>query len=1061
MSAFESAIDDSFDPAPKPLEDEEVSEDTLFDNAYNGPRDGRWEVASSVGSFVDDRCPTVYGYRPQARPAGKETRIDDGLVKELMQATIEHKRAAAAAQARQGVAPGAVQNHHGQISSAPSSVKVSRPFVVPPLRNKPFSPVAPSHKDQRKPSQKAPVTTRQNPRANNDLRTTARCDVAAPVAEAAKARADAPRGFTRDKSTIRILGKNGEEAFVSLPSLAKSVHAASHRTQQRSVSVVPVGRSLGSAGDFNTRETVIVPEVAEVIRNEEQSKQQSKQQNEQQNKQKDKQQKKEHNQKQKQQKQRQNEEEQPIAEPPRVEREGFQRAASALMSGALPAPSREPSQAPQSADNSCRDSGIAMSDYGIIAKTSSSRASSAGPGSAISQGVFGIAQKIVKIPSTTSSAKRSNPRSTAAILEGSKELGLGMTTVFPTKERMSDRSDHGRAKQLFSSRYGSQPSARRDSGSLQRQQQQQQQQDNGSNQGTVRSNYKPPTVVSASSSASITHSFGGMYQEGMYPEGFVLQHQYPIERQETGISSHRGDPDQPGSIKNGSSKSRMNDASGRASSKQSRSSSHVHHTDRLMSVQSDRGSSVRSGVNYAFDVASLRQSQSDSQAHRSDQSRSARSDKGSSVRSVVSYTSGVACFKQRQPGSRATSGVHSISEQPSQALGPRCPSHSPVPPLAPSQPFAPTNFAGGGWISPHPLSSIAGVSPQSAVSTVYASADGPGHCGTLTYSEWRAHRDALGSDAGSYAGSHIPSDVGLQAVPPAAYNYPPPISYVGSYNPVTRQSPQHPLQMDGEPGWVSQYFDPLQGSKVRQSPVSVRNQRGFSQSHRSAHSESESTSTTYNISLYNQPVQHHSPIAASQNAGWSSPPQDDHLASGHGPVYNVGLTPTELSSYQSQLGSTISRYSSQISHVQREQTPPQPNYEVWNNAQSHSSRRSSPQHSIHNFPPSLSYPRVKSQLAMPWDPTTSQVNSRSAVSNRQPSSQAGLSGRTASAIGGAGGIKSRLQSNRSSSRGSVGSRSSFDLADSQVTYGTVQWQNLEIAEEGRGGFQDPQFYKMW
>jgi hypothetical protein len=1048
MSAFESAIDDSFDPPPQPLEDEETDDASLFDNAYNGPRDGRWEVASSVGSFVDDRCPTVYGYRPQTRPAGRETR-NDGLAKKLMQATVEHKRAEAAALARQAVSASGEPTDNGTIQSAPPSVKVSRPFFVPPLRNQPYIPVTASRKDDRELSPKSLPTTRQPPKANSESRATVRREAAAPEAEVAKAKSDTLRGFSPDRSTIRILGKNGEEAFVSLPSLAKSVHALSHGTLQRSELAVPVSGSHRSTGRFEVEETAAIPEVAEPEeQDQEQNQQQSsrvknRQRNNKQNKPQD-------------------EVEQLITESPQVDSGASQRAASWVMSGALPAPSREQSQAPsqvsQSAANSLRDSGIAMSDFFASVKDGSSRASSARPGSAISPDVFSIAQQIVKIPFTSSSVSNSKPK----YVEGFKEIGLGMTTGFPTRERTSDRSDRERTKHLSSSRHSSQPSVRRDPGSVQHQ-------GEASKQETSRSNYKPPTVVSASSSASITHSFGGFYQEC-----FVPQDQATLLRQEGEIGSRDGGSDKSRSVRDGSVRSSVKGASDMASSKHSQSSSHGHRSDQSISVRSNRGSSVHSGANYVSDV---KQSRSGSQA-RSDQSRSVRSDRVSSVQSVASYAS-AASSRPKKAAFQATSmAPHPRSDRMSQASAPRCPSHSPVSPLAPSpQLFTPggrerTNFAGDGWVSPYPGSVV-----PSHESAVYVSADDLGHCGTLTYSEWRSHREALKSDAGSYAGSRVPSAVGLQPLPRSVYGHPPPASYVGSYNPDPKYSPHPVPQMDGEPAWISQHFSPLQGANEVQLPASVhsqqgslrsyssaRSQQGSLKSHNSAHSQSGSTSTAHNNSLYNQPM-YQTPIAASQNAGWSFPPQDNHSTPGDVPAYNVGLTPTELSTYQSQLGNTISRYSSQLSHVQREQTPPQPNYEVWNSGQSHhSSRRSSSSHhSIHNFPPNLSYPRVKSQLAMPWDPTASQVNARSAIPARQASSHAGSSGhgRHDASLGGVGGLESRLHSNASSSRGSVASRSSFGLSDSRVSYGTVEWEKLENAEEGHGEYQAPQSYNMW
>jgi hypothetical protein len=1096
MSAFESAIYDSFDPPQQPIEDEETDDESFFDNAYNGPRDGRWEVASSVGSFVDDRCPTVYGYRPQSRPAGRETRIDDGLVKKLMQATIEHKRAEAAALTRQTATVGGVPTDNGKAPSAPPSMKVSRPFFVPPLRNNPYSAVVASRKVDQEHVQKAP-SAHQLTKANNDFPATATREAATPKAATAKAQSDIPQRTTPDRSTVRILGKNGEEAFISLPSLAKSVQALSHMTQQRSGVAVPVSESHVSAGNFQPDEMVAVPGWIE-------PKEQDQNHNQEQNK------RQKNKQKNNKQKKPQDRVEQLITESPQVEEVGSQRAASWVMSGALPAPSREPSrepsQAPQSAANSMRDSGIAMSDFITSVKAGSSRASSVRPSSAISPGVLSIAQYIAKRSSTTSSARNSKPKS----VEGFKEMGLGMTTGYPTQERTSDRSNHGRAKQVSSSRHSSQPTIRRESGSVRSEHTAQQslpsrhgsqrsfarepgsvqQQDEGDRQEAMQSNYKPPTVVSASSSASITHSFSGFY-----PEGFVPQDQPTLLRQEDGIGSRNGGSEKSRSVRSGSSRSSVKDASDKASSKHSQPSSHGHRSHQPISIRSDRGSSVHSGANYVSDV---KQSRSGLQAHRSDHSRSTRSDRAGSVQSVASHAS-VASSRPKKAAFQATSmSPHPRSERLSQASGTRCPSHSPVSPLAPSPQLFTlgqerTNFAGDGWISPWPGSVIP--SHKSAVSVP---ADGPGHCVTLTYSEWEAQRENLESEAGSYAGSRVPSAVGLQDLPREVYSHPPPAGYVGSYNPDARYSPQPVPQMDGEPAWISQHFSPLQGANAVQPPASVHSQQGSLLSyssahsqqdplreqnsthsqqgslrsrnsahsqkrslrgHSSAHSQSGSPTTAHNNSLYNQPVDQ-TPIAVAQNAGWSFPPQDDRPSSNHTPAYNVGLTPAELSTYQSQLGSTISRYASRISHVQREQTPPQPDYDVWNSGRSHhSSRRSSSQHSVHNFPPNPSYPRVKSQLAMPWDATVSQVNTRFTVPARQGSSHGGSSWR--GSVGGVSGVESRLHSNAGSSRGSVGSRSSVGLADSQVTYGSAEWEKLENAEDGRGGFQVPEGYNMW
>jgi hypothetical protein len=483
MSAFESAIDDSFDPPPQPIEDEEIDGETLFDNANNGPRDGRWEVGSSVGSFVDDRCPTVVGYRPQARPAGREPRINEGLVKKLMQATVEQKRAEAAARAQQAVTVRGAPTDNGQTPSAPPSVKVSRPFIVPLLRNEPPGPVMASHVISREASQNPPLPSHQAPEASNEFQATATREAAAPQTEVAKAKSEPPRIITPDRSTIRILGKNGEEAFVSLPSLAKSLLAKSvlaslHNAQQSSVSAAPVNESRGSIHSSQPRETFTVPEVIETKEQHQTSNQQQDQKQEQNQNQRVKQNQKTN----KKQEQPQDAVDQLITDAPQAEGVESQRATSWVMSGALPAPSREPSRAPsqaaQSPANSLRDSGIAMSEFFASLKHASTKASSIRPESSVSQGVMSIAQQIAKIPPTTSSARNPKPKSNASGPEGFKEIGLGMTTGYPPQERTSDRSDRERGKKASSSRHNSQPSVRSHSGSVQ-------QRGEGSKQGTV------------------------------------------------------------------------------------------------------------------------------------------------------------------------------------------------------------------------------------------------------------------------------------------------------------------------------------------------------------------------------------------------------------------------------------------------------------------------------------------------------------------------------------------------------------------------------------------------
>lgn len=105
----------------------------------------------------------------------------------------------------------------------------------------------------------------------------------------------------------------------------------------------------------------------------------------------------------------------------------------------------------------------------------------------------------------------------------------------------------------------------------------------------------------------------------------------------------------------------------------------------------------------------------------------------------------------------------------------------------------------------------------------------------------------------------------------------------------------------------------------------------------------------------------------------------------------------------------------------------------------------------HQFRSNLSYPRVQVQLPMPWDAPASQINVSPAserslarlVADREASRHSSVSRHT--------------QASRAGGARSVSSGSRLVAAQSQATYGTADWQELEDAEDGRGGFRS----KLW
>ncbi|KAI7231381.1 hypothetical protein KC343_g1437 [Hortaea werneckii] len=121
-----SAIDDSFEPNFFQYQPSEPNQgDTQ--SWYNGPRSGHWSISSSIGSAIDDRCPTVWG-PDSIRDGGNVAEgaslrpIEGDLLRKLGRTVIEGKIAEAAAeQALREQAPSELSKH-----------ETSRPEILPP-----------------------------------------------------------------------------------------------------------------------------------------------------------------------------------------------------------------------------------------------------------------------------------------------------------------------------------------------------------------------------------------------------------------------------------------------------------------------------------------------------------------------------------------------------------------------------------------------------------------------------------------------------------------------------------------------------------------------------------------------------------------------------------------------------------------------------------------------------------------------------------------------------------------------------------------------------------------
>ena len=778
--------------------------------------------------------------------------------------------------------------------------------------------------------------------------------------------------------------------------------------------------------------------------------------------------------------------------PPASEPKQTHQSSSAMMSGALPMLSPWASPVPQSAVASCKDSGIVMGGMSAVASNVGSRkTASTKHGSAISRGVFSIARKIANMPSESN--RKPSSEQEAPLLPAFDEVGMGVTTGFPAQKVLSERSNLMAGYPGFGSATGSQRSAGDDvpSGKSFRER---------SERGTAKSNYKPPTVRSVSTSSTSIPGFGSErasnHQLGSHATSSRTSHERSKHN-----SAHSGyKPPTLRSISKsvhahypgfGSKK-----ASHRSVDKDAPSvrSTHREQEDTRSNYKPPavRSPSNSSSVSHGFSGFQNGGIMQQAPAH------SARlEDRQSSTHSRHAQPKAAKDNGYASNSSRARAApsiarlarpeIHLDTNLPisplSDGTGPICPSHSPVSPLAhsPHVPLAgnqQTRFAGDGWISPHPLSvatSDIGAPPQSAV---HVSADGPGHGGTLTYSEWVAQRDAAKSISGSFAGSHVPSASEPHIAPSAAYNYPPPASFVGSYELQTRQLNQLRTHVGTGIDHDDQYEDRASGRHASNHTARSQDQRRYNNDQRSVASQRQSSGTGGNTSVHTRSI-HQTPSVLAQDAGWNFPSQHSSSASGSGrsaPVsgYNVGLTPTELANYHRQLSNTISHHSSRLSHVEQELEPPQPDYNVWNSGQSRASGRSASRQSAVSrqsaraFPPNLSYPHAKTQIEMPWDRASSKTSSSSSSassrshrtqSQRQSSVHRGsqyttLARETGSAI-----LPSHVSGN--GSRVSAMSQARSNVSQSQATYGTEGWQDLENAEDGRGRFESRHDYRSW
>jgi hypothetical protein len=950
------------------------SEYGIFDGAYRGPRLGHWPVASSVGSFVDDRSPTIHSRRGRPRSTRSGVQSDEGLTKKLIRAAMEQKLTAASAAAKSTLAT-SVSSERTKASTTRSEAKAPEPFIVPPMSSRSYKSTKPdvaartmelpvisaagSVKSHQKPSSKPsvppsvprtspPAATRFNAASvkltksltrDGSIRTPQE-DGAVCLPNLLASLPNLPLSLPKwtPASTIRVIDENGEIQVLNIPAGDYSKPTSSVRSVEQTNPA-----TTRSGDDF------IIPSTSACL--DEKHKQL-----------------------------REHGTSTASVAPSNVSRKSAQ---SAMMSGALPAPSQKSNSVPQSATRSCKDSGVAMGSASAPdSKVNSRRTVSSRAGSdEIPDSVVSFARKIASISLPSDKQRMSVPTAPAPQLF--EEVGMGLTTGYPMWKEVSERSNRSTGEPST----GSQRSAEQ----------------------SVRSN---ASFNAESACSRVSSSEQGSQR--------TISSNAPSKAESTRsqVSGSQKPPQRSGS--SSSMRSKIDGAGFHVSGSQKRSQGTIRTSASSARPTSEHGRqpSVKSNP----------------------KTPTARST-GSS--SSITHTFG----GFNQDGFVQQAGTQFASHNPR-------PAHQE------------TRFAGDGWVSPHPLSVA---DTQSAVSIPV---DGSGQRGTITHDQWRALRDASPAIAGSVLGSPVPSAVGLEPLPLSARNHPPPTGYIGSYH-LSKAQPSRPRpQRDMDVG-----FDDSQArgprtlvllEELETSLLQVQQaQRQYYLAQNSAHSRTQRPGSRSSASARSRALRQ-APSVHDEDTQWDSQAQFDGATSSHAqgegissnsamynnlvydqslpynrsasssrPLqsggYNVGLTASDLANFQSQLSSTVSRYSSQLSHVQQERAPPQPDYNVWNNGQSRMSARATSHHSAHAFPPNLSYPRERCQLTMPWDQTSSRAGAYSIVSEgarSQHESSARRSSRNSSSTHGSSRDSTSRVADSSQYAGS-GRRSSHHSAGSQ------------------------------
>ncbi|KAK1811281.1 hypothetical protein LTR12_014353 [Friedmanniomyces endolithicus] len=228
-----SAIDDSFEPNFFPAS---VAPSHGL-SVYNGPRSGHWSVSSSIGSAIDDRCPTIWGVNigPGATgPSGATAvkHIEASLLKRIGRAAVAERAAAEVERGRRFVYE-ADNESQSSVKLELKKAKESAPngFYVPKVKGALDVKARRENRKEEEVHAAKAIPPKRRP-------SKPRSPSPEPSLRSASLRFTDPSADHKKFRVVRITDTDGQEAFLLLPNLpraSKPPTQVSEASQEKSV----------------------------------------------------------------------------------------------------------------------------------------------------------------------------------------------------------------------------------------------------------------------------------------------------------------------------------------------------------------------------------------------------------------------------------------------------------------------------------------------------------------------------------------------------------------------------------------------------------------------------------------------------------------------------------------------------------------------------------------------------------------------------------------------------------------------------------------------------------